>query len=102
MTHGEKKSKFTEMVALLILFVKQQGYDIRFVKEHPNHMKSSLHFEGLAKDFEIRKNGVWLEDTKDYFFAGEFWESLHPLACWGGRFSNPDGCHFSMTHFGRK
>jgi hypothetical protein len=33
---------------------------------------------------------------------GEFWESLHPLCCWGGHFRNRDPYHFSVTHGGVK
>ena len=57
------------------------------------HCKRSFHYSGRATDIDIFYNGTWLTDTADYKFAGDYWESLHPLNTWGGRWS--DGRHFS-------
>lgn len=98
MTYGKKKSKFTHDIALLIQEAERQGYEIRFCPEHPRHMSGSLHFIGLAKDFELFKDGVYLTRTEDYATLGTFWESLGNT--WGGRFG--DGNHFSISHEGKK
>ena len=64
-------------------------------------IKNSLHCQRLAIDLILRTStGVYLKNTPDYEPLGIYWEKLHPLCCWGGRFS--DGNHFSITHGGRK
>jgi hypothetical protein len=59
---------------------------------------NSCHKLKLAKDINLFKNGDYLEDTEHHRELGEFWESLHPLCRWGGRFQ--DGNHYSLTHDG--
>lgn len=61
---------------------------------------TSLHRDRLAIDLNLFKNGVFLTSTEDHREFGEFWESLHPLCAWGGRFN--DGNHYSLMHNGRK
>jgi len=100
MTLGEKKTKFTSMVALLIQFAIEQGYEIRFCPEHNEHMLHSLHYIGLAKDFELFLDGKYLTESRAYLPLGLFWEDLG--GTWGGRFSSPDGCHFSYPHDGKR
>ncbi|MHC4224574.1 MAG: M15 family peptidase [Planctomycetota bacterium] len=68
---------------------------------------TSLHCIRLAGDlglFQVRPGHtpLYLTQSKDYTPLGEHWEDMHPLCCWGGRFKNPDGGHFSVTHRGRK
>ena len=98
LTYAQKKTKFTHDIALLIQEAERQGYEIRFCPEHSKHMGGSLHFIGLAKDFELFKDGKYLTKTEDYATLGLFWESLGNT--WGGRFS--DGNHFSIAHEGKK
>jgi hypothetical protein len=62
--------------------------------------ETSLHRDRLAIDLNLFKNGVFLTSTEDHREFGEFWESLHPLCAWGGRFN--DGNHYSLMHNGRK
>ena len=61
---------------------------------------NSLHTQRLAIDLQLFRDSIYLMDTKDYESLGEYWEQLGvqekvPLA-WGGRFSKPDGNHFSL------
>jgi hypothetical protein len=63
-------------------------------------IRLSLHELSLAADLNAFKNKKYLEYTSEYRELGEFWESLHPLARWGGRFG--DGNHFSLEYQGRK
>lgn len=98
MTYGQKKTKFTCDIAKLINHAIDLGLEIRFAPEHPKHMGGSLHFIGLAKDFDLFKDGVYLTNTEDHLPLGLFWESLGNT--WGGRFS--DGNHYSISHEGRK
>lgn len=67
-----------------------------------NGIVGSLHEVGLALDFNLFRNGVWITDTEstDWQLIGSYWELLHPLCRWGGRFK--DGNHFSITYNGKK
>jgi len=51
-------------------------------------------------DFNLFKDGVFLQGTEDHRPLGEYWESLDPLCRWGGRFN--DGNHYSIEHEGIK
>jgi hypothetical protein len=68
-------------------------------KDGLKHMKNSLHYEGLAVDIDLTKDGVYLSKTEDHQVFGEFWETLSHDCRWGGRFS--DGNHYSITYQGR-
>jgi hypothetical protein len=61
---------------------------------------SSNHKQRLAIDFNLFKDGVFLQGTEDHRPLGEYWESLDPLCRWGGRFN--DGNHYSIEHEGIK
>jgi hypothetical protein len=63
-------------------------------------IKGSLHCKGLAIDLILFKQGKPLWDKESYRELGEYWESLHPLCCWGGHFKRRDAFHFSITHGG--
>jgi nitrous oxidase accessory protein NosD len=71
-------------------------------------ISNSLHIDSLAADVAIFRDGVYLSDSEDYRFAGEYWKSLHPLCRWGGDFKDangnpkPDGNHMSVTYQGRQ
>jgi len=99
----EKQSRFTHMVALLILHAEQLGYALTFGDAYRDprveygHSRS-LHRKRLAVDFHAFKNGKYLVKTEDYTPLGEYWESIG--GSWGGRFE--DGNHFSLEHEGMK
>jgi hypothetical protein len=63
-------------------------------------IENSLHCDRLAIDLNFFRNGRWIKDGSQLEDVGRFWESLHPLCRWGGRFG--DGNHFSITYRGRK
>lgn len=63
-------------------------------------IRNSLHEEKLAADWNLFKDGAYLSRTEDWKEVGEYWETLHPLCRWGGRFG--DGNHISLEHNGRK
>lgn len=63
-------------------------------------IRNSLHQERLAIDLHLFKNGAYLTGTEAHRELGEWWERLHPLCRWGGRFN--DGNHYSLEHEGRK
>lgn len=112
-TLREDRCNFTKMVSLLIGEAVRLGFDpaldegtVRLTTKNPtgNHMKGSLHYEGLALDLLLYKDGVYITDTETYAPLGEFWEQLgvtHNLPLrWGGRFK--DGNHFSHERNGKK
>jgi len=97
---GDKRKLFTRCFAKLLNKMIEDGYDPMVGKDGLKHMKDSLHYDGLAKDVDLTKDGKYLPNTEDHKAFGEFWESLSPLCCWGGRFK--DGNHYSIAYQGRK
>jgi hypothetical protein len=61
----------------------------------------SIHRDRLAIDLNLFIDGRWQQDSAAYEPLGVYWESLGPDCIWGGRFSMPDGNHFSLRHDGR-
>ena len=107
----EKQSKFVRMVADLILWAYNSGYELTMGDGYRDprvfgnigeskgygHTKS-CHKIRLAVDFNLFKDDHWLSNTEDFLPLGEYWESIG--GCWGGRFN--DGNHFSLEHEGRR
>lgn len=100
MTLRQKQSKFASMIALLILFAYEQGYELTFgdAWAKSGHKKDSNHYIRLAFDLNLFRNGKFLTSTKSHEPLGVFWESIG--GCWGGRFD--DGNHYSLEHQGHK
>jgi hypothetical protein len=113
-TLGPQQRRFLPFVARLIDFAYSQGFELtagelyRTPEQAALNAKSgagiahSLHTQRLAVDLQLFKDGIYLTDTAAYTPLGVFWEGLDPDACWGGRFSKPDGNHFSLTFGGVK
>lgn len=111
MSMVDKQNRFTGMVAKLIIFAQDKGYQLTFGgafrtetqaklnAANGSGISNSLHTQRLAIDFNLFKDGEYLTDTSDYKELGEYWESLG--GSWGGRFkTRPDGNHFSLEHNG--
>lgn len=111
MTLGEAQRKFPLMVAKLIEFAYDNGYELTFgdayrdPRLHGNQgvkqgygAAYSNHKIRLAIDFNLFKNGKYLSASEDHKELGEFWESIG--GSWGGRFN--DGNHYSLEWEGRK
>lgn len=101
----EKQSLFVILVADLINYAYTQGYELTFGDAYrypdcPYGRKTSLHKSRLAIDLNLFKGGKYLTTTEDHRPLGEYWESLHPLCSWGGRFN--DGNHYSLRHGNRR
>lgn len=94
MSLRKQQSKFAKMVALLILFAYEKGYEITFGDAYArtDHCKGSFHYKRLAIDLNLFKNGRYLRSTKAHESLGLFWESID--GSWGGRWS--DGNHYSL------
>lgn len=110
MTLSKKQQHFTVLVARLIIWANEQGYQMTFGEAYrtPEQAKlnakagkgisNSLHTQRLAVDFNLFIDGEYKTDSEDYRPLGEYWESIG--GAWGGRFSRPDGNHFSLEHNG--
>jgi hypothetical protein len=113
MTLGEKQRLFTRLSAHLVLKAYGLGYECTWGEAWRSPetaaayaadgrgIANSLHISRLAVDINLFRDGVYLTDSDDYQPLGLWWESLHPLCRWGGRFQKPDGNHFSLSHEGR-
>lgn len=110
MTLGEKQRRFTRMVADLITWAYAQGYELTFGEAQRSQAQAdanavsgagiakSLHLLRLAVDLNLFTKGAYQQDSAAYKPLGEYWEALG--GSWGGRFSKPDGNHFSLEHEG--
>ncbi len=97
MTLREKQSLFVHKIAQLILYANREGYDLSFgdAWARSGHREGSYHYERLAIDLNLFRDGVYLKNTKDHEPLGIFWEQIG--GTWGGRWN--DGNHYS---FGEK
>ena len=115
MSLSSTQQEFTKCVADLILHSHQKGYGLtigdayRDPRVHGNFGQkgsysaaSSVHKVRLAIDFNLFFDGEYIADGNHpaYNDLGSYWESLHNLARWGGRFK--DANHFSFEHQGFK
>lgn len=110
---SNKQQLFTRLVCQLLAKAFELGYEVtlgdayRDPRLHGNvgeskgygHSKS-CHKLKLAIDLNLFKDGKYLDKTEDHKELGEYWEGLHELARWGGRFR--DGNHYSFEHAGNK
>ena len=114
MTLREKQSKFSMMVAKLIIHAYKMGYEVTLGDAYRDPRTNgkqgvkkgygrsvSAHKNRLAIDLNLFYEGRYLTRTKDHRALGEFWETLG--GTWGGRFkSGSDGNHYSYDHNGVK
>lgn len=110
MTLGEKQRLFSKLLADLVRWAYEQGYELTFGEAYRtpeqaalnaakgSGIAKSLHTLRLAVDLNLFKAGVYQTDSEAYKPLGEYWEKLG--GAWGGRFSKPDGNHFSIEHEG--
>jgi hypothetical protein len=108
----EKQSKFSVMVAMLILQAGELGYDVtlgeawrspeqasfqtKINAEKGIGIAASNHTIRLAIDLNLVRNGKYLTDVEDYRPLGEWWEKQCRDCRWGGRFKMRDAVHFSF------
>jgi len=117
MNLSEKQQKFTACIGKLILFSESNSYGLTFgdaFRDDRVHgsfgekssysSKHSVHKIRLAVDFNLFIDGEWIKDGSHEAWTalGEYWESLHDDAKWGGRFEPNDSNHFSFSHWGAK
>lgn len=114
MTLREKQSLFAVLVARLIQHATGLGYEVTFGEAYRSPEEAlrlsklgtgieySLHTVKLAIDLNLFKDGAYLSSSERHRPLGEWWEQQHPLCRWGGRFTRPDGNHYSLAHGGRQ
>ena len=92
----KQQSKFMILLAHVILYAEGQGYELTGgdLWARDGHMENSLHYDRLAIDLNLFKDGKYLAETEDHRFLGEHWEAFDPDCRWGGRWD--DGNHYQM------
>lgn len=110
MSTRQQQSEFVLLVARLIEWAYQNGFELTFGEcwRTPEQaarnaqtgagISNSLHIERLAIDLNLFVGGVYIDATEGYTRLGEYWKSLHPRCRWGGDFrTRKDGNHFSYS-----
>lgn len=107
------QSQFAAMIPGLISKAISLGFEVTLgdayrdprvhgalgVKLGYGHAKSG-HKKRLAIDLNLFKDGKFMSNTEAHRELGEWWETQHSLARWGGHFH--DGNHYSFEHEGIK
>jgi len=98
MTLGQKQRRFTRLVGMLIDFAYMKGYELSFgdAWAKDGHKVGSLHYDRLAIDLNLFKDGKYLREASNHAFLGKFWKSLDPNATWGGDWESKDANHYSF------
>ena len=96
MTLRQKQSKIALMVSMLLQYIYLNGYEATLGDaarmDKRGHVKNSKHYQRLAIDINLFKNGKYLRKTSDHEIIGKYWESIGGK--WGGRFG--DGNHYEL------
>lgn len=112
MTLRDQQSLFVKLLPRLIDYAYEQGYEMtlgeawrtpeqaKINAESGKGISNSLHIDRLAIDINLFVAGAYVAGSAAHKPLGEFWEKLHPLCRWGGRFN--DGNHYSLEWQGRK
>jgi hypothetical protein len=111
-TLGQHQRRFPPLLAKLVEWAYANGYEMTegesyrtpeqaaLNAQHGTGIANSLHILRLAKDYNVFKDGVWLQDSAQLKPLGDYWKTLDPACAWGGDFSKPDGNHFSLSWAG--
>ena len=114
-TLGQLQRRYLPMVAKLIQYAYEQGYELTAGElyrspeqaalnaQHGSGIANSLHTLRLAVDLQLFKDGIYLTDSTQYKPLGDYWKTLDPACAWGGDFTTRvDGNHFSLSWGGIK
>ena len=97
MSLGNQQREFTKNVGLLITYAYSIGYELTLGDasrlDRKGHSINSFHYQRLAIDLNLFKDGRYLTDTEDHAELGEYWIALG--GTWGGNFKRKDGNHYS-------
>ena len=101
MSLRNEQSKFVKMVALLILFAYERGYELTFgdawsKPEYKAHKTNSNHYIRLAIDLNLFKDGEYLTGIVGHDVLHDFWDSIG-----GAERIKGDMNHYSIAYKGR-
>ncbi len=101
---------FARDTVLLFQYIDEEGYSFTYgeAMRSPEQaeiyaksgkgIKDSLHCKRLAIDINLFKDGIYLDDPKEYERFACFWEHLSPANRAGYNFkSRPDANHFERN-----
>lgn len=115
MSTSAKQRQFMKCVNKLLTFIHEIGHEVtlgdgyrdprvhgEFGEKKSYSASKSVHKMRLAIDLNLWVLGKYITDGEHPAWPeiGEYWESLDPLARWGGRFD--DANHFSFEIWGCK
>ena len=118
MTKNEKRVLFLRCFAKLVLYAERRGVEFieisayrtfeeqkRLVRAGKSWTMNSRHRLWRAKDIAILKK-IFIANrgsrlvidwhSKHYATLGEYWETLHSLCVWGGRWAQRDYGHLEI------
>lgn len=111
MTLSQKQRLFSKMIAELILWAYDKGYEVTLGDAYRDPRvhgalgekmgygaRNSCHKLRLAMDLNLFVDGKYVTDGEAHKPLGEKWESMG--GSWGGRFQ--DANHYSLEHDGFK
>lgn len=111
-TLSEFQREFTLKIGRLILWAYEHNFELTFGEAYrtPEQaalnakagkgVANSLHTQRLAIDLNLYINGEYQSLSEAHRPLGEYWESIG--GTWGGRFTKPDGNHYSLAYNGVK
>jgi hypothetical protein len=102
---GELQRKFPLMRAKLTIFAYDAGYELTdgegFDDDGTGHMKGSCHYVKLAQDFNLFKDGVYLDKgpamEEGHGLLHDYWDSIG-----GAPRIAKDLNHYSLLFQGRR
>ena len=111
---GAKQKLFSRLLPQLLTRIHDAGYECALGEGYVGlsgadahvHLRTGGHYKKIAQDVDLfrfnRDTLIWeyVTDSEGHRPFGEFWETLHPLCRWGGRFTPPDGNHYSLEDGG--
>ena len=107
MSLGDKRRKFTVMIAKLILYADSLGYGIALARGYASKEANaadgghtrSLHLDGLAQDMNLYDNvtGAYIRDGAGHDILHDYWDAMGGAA----RIDN-DMNHYSLAHGGMR
>jgi len=97
---SRKQQRFTSMVALLITFINQRGYQVTFGDAYrdprcPYGHPDSTHRSRLAIDLNLFKDGIYLSSGEEHEEFHDYWDDIG-----GAKRIEGDLNHYSLMHNG--
>lgn len=113
-TLHQRQVLHVQLTAKLIAWAQAQGLELTWGETFRTALQAqanaasgagivnSLHKLRLAVDFQLFKDGVYIETADAYKPMADYWLTLDPLCAAGYYFHSVDADHFSITYQGIK